>query len=103
MPSTSTLVDSIYTRRVSAGECYPPDLVKSLHFYFLVTCMKTRQVLRTHHAIRHAASFFVSIASRTITDKTVSYVMLAIGDWRLAIGGWRLAVGGWRLAVGGQV
>ena len=29
MPSTSTLVDSIYTRRVSAGECYPPDLVKS--------------------------------------------------------------------------
>ena len=30
MPSTSTLVDSIYTRRVSAGECYPPDLVKSL-------------------------------------------------------------------------
>ena len=31
MPSTSTLVDSIYTRRVSAGECYPPDLVKS-HF-----------------------------------------------------------------------
>ena len=25
MPSTSTLVDSIYTRRVSAGECYPPD------------------------------------------------------------------------------
>ena len=29
MPSTSTLVDSIYTRRVSAGECYPPDLMKS--------------------------------------------------------------------------
>ena len=29
MPSTSTLVDSIYTRRVSAGECYPSDLVKS--------------------------------------------------------------------------
>ena len=22
-------MDSIYTRRVSAGECYPPDLVKS--------------------------------------------------------------------------
>ena len=33
MPSTSTLVDSIYTRRVSAGECYPPDLVKS-QFYW---------------------------------------------------------------------
>ncbi len=33
MPSTSTLVDSIYTRRVSAGECYPPDLVKSLKKY----------------------------------------------------------------------
>ena len=33
MPSTSTLVDSIYTRRVSAGECYPPDLVKSLDIY----------------------------------------------------------------------
>ena len=33
MPSTSTLVDSIYTRRVSAGECYPPDLVKSLILY----------------------------------------------------------------------
>ena len=33
MPSTSTLVDSIYTRRVSAGECYPPDLVKS-HFIY---------------------------------------------------------------------
>ena len=29
MPSTSTLVDSIYTRRVSDGECDPPDLVKS--------------------------------------------------------------------------
>ena len=33
MPSTSTLVDSIYTRRVSAGECYPPDLVKSPIYY----------------------------------------------------------------------
>ena len=33
MPSTSTLVDSIYTRRVSAGECYPPDLVKSHKVY----------------------------------------------------------------------
>ncbi len=33
MPSTSTLVDSIYTRRVSAGECYPPDLVKSQKKY----------------------------------------------------------------------
>ena len=33
MPSTSTLVDSIYTRRVSAGECYPPDLVKSQLFF----------------------------------------------------------------------
>ena len=33
MPSTSALVDSIYTRRVSAGECYPPDLVKSQSFY----------------------------------------------------------------------
>ena len=35
MPSTSTLVDSIYTRRVSAGECYPPDLVKSQFFFVL--------------------------------------------------------------------
>ncbi len=33
MPSTSTLVDSIYTRRVSAGECYPPDLVKSRYLF----------------------------------------------------------------------
>ena len=36
MPSTSTLVDSIYTRRVSAGECYPPDLVKSHYFYSVI-------------------------------------------------------------------
>ena len=35
MPSTSTLVDSIYTRRVSAGECYPPDLVKSRKMKYL--------------------------------------------------------------------
>ncbi len=43
MPSTSTLVDSIYTRRVSAGECYPPDLVKSLFFNVLSQfhCIKT--------------------------------------------------------------
>ncbi len=38
MPSTSTLVDSIYTRRVSAGECDPPDLVKSPKYIITLLC-----------------------------------------------------------------
>ena len=44
MPSTSTLVDSIYTRRVSAGECYPPDLVKSLPYQRLFCTVAERLV-----------------------------------------------------------
>ena len=46
MPSTSTLVDSIYTRRVSAGECYPPDLVKSHKIWLPIchTAVKLRQI-----------------------------------------------------------
>ena len=46
MPSTSTLVDSIYTRRVSAGECYPPDLVKIQDCFTTVArveCSATRE------------------------------------------------------------
>ncbi len=47
MPSTSTLVDSIYTRRVSAGECDPPDLVKSLEiFVFFVLFVVLKESLK---------------------------------------------------------
>ncbi len=53
MPSTSTLVDSIYTRRVSAGECYPPDLVKS-PFVF-----REKHLLARHPHHSYSFVFFV--------------------------------------------
>ncbi len=63
MPSTSTLVDSIYTRRVSAGECYPPDLVKS-PFLFLRSSFQHRDLLECEHTVlRYATNQVIDVVS----------------------------------------
>ena len=86
MPSTSTLVDSIYTRRVSAGECYPPDLVKSLFVIsgFVITSVVLRDLAAGKFSLRE---FWIRRARRIIPPLIpVLLVSLAIG-WVLLMPG----------------